>query len=338
MAPHDVAQEPASRQTLLASSSSGSLAELFAEAAAIMARLRGPGGCPWDQEQTPDSIRHYTLEETYEVLDAIERRNPADLCEELGDLLLQVLFYAQMASEAGEFTLADVVGGLNRKLVRRHPHVFGPEASAAAGNAAVLESAEPGIDTDRVLSNWNAIKKIEKQAKPQHEVVPLGRMAGVLRGQPALLEAQKLGSTAARCGFDWPSASGLIAKIREEIEEVEAEIAAGHGPTREMQLEVGDLLFVITNLARHLKVDAETALRDASGKFRIRFAHMEQCERQELEAGGPALEDRSLEELEALWQRAKVAERQAKAADAPETAAGTVAKDQPGDSGTRESQ
>ena len=127
--------------------------ELFKEAAAIMARLRGPDGCPWDREQTPDSIRPYTLEETYEVLDAIERRDPADLCEELGDLLLQVLFYAQMASERGEFTIADVVAGLNRKLIRRHPHVFGAEAAEAAGNRAELAKAGVGIDAGQVLSN-----------------------------------------------------------------------------------------------------------------------------------------------------------------------------------------
>lgn len=328
MALQDVAQESGSRQTLPGNSAKESPAKLFAEAASIMARLRGPDGCPWDREQTPASIRHYTLEETYEVLDAIERGNPADLCEELGDLLLQILFYAQMATEAGEFTLADVVRGLNRKLIRRHPHVFGQQASATAGNAAALDASGAGIDTEQVLSNWNEIKQMEKLSKSSHEVSTAGRMAGVLRGQPALLEAQKLGATAARCGFDWPDASGLIEKIREEIAEVEVEVATGQGPTRAMQLEVGDLLFVTTNLARHLKVDAETALRDANAKFRSRFAYMEQCERAGSAAGTRPLEDYSLDELETLWRQAKDAERGAQETATPgeiDAASGTEA-------------
>ncbi len=264
-----------------------------------MARLRGPGGCPWDREQTPESIRPYTLEETYEVLDAIERKHPADLCEELGDLLLQVLFYAQMASEAGEFSIADVLRGLNRKLVRRHPHVFGVEAAAAAGNRAELDAAAEGIGTGQVLANWQAIKRMEKAKKPQ----PESRLEGVLRAQPALPEAQKLGSAAAKCGFDWPDAAGIFAKIREETDEVEAEVrAAGPTPNRELRLEIGDLLFVTVNLARHLGVDAETALRDANGKFRSRFAAMEAAE-------GAPLEERNLDELELLWRAAKQRER-----------------------------
>lgn len=265
-----------------------------------MARLRSPGGCPWDREQTPDSIRPYTLEETYEVLDAIERRDPADLCEELGDLLLQVLFYAQIASEQGEFTIADVVAGLNRKLIRRHPHVFGAEAAAEAGNRAELAAADGTIDAGQVLSNWQAIKRMEKTAKP----AAAGRLAGVLRGQPALLEAQKLGSAAAKCGFDWPEARGILAKVREEADEVEAEIAGG-APSGELRMELGDLLFVVVNLARHLRVDAETALRDANAKFRSRFVGMEA-------AAGPPLEERSLDELEALWAESKRREQAAR--------------------------
>ncbi len=272
---------------------------LFAEAAAIMARLRGPDGCPWDREQTPASIRPYTLEETYEVLDAIERRDPVDLCEELGDLLLQVLFYARMAEEAGEFTIAEVVAGLNRKLVRRHPHVFGAEAAANAGNRAALPDAEAGIGAGQVLSNWQAIKRMEKPAKAEGA----SRLDGVLRAQPALQEAQKLGSAAAKCGFDWPDTTGILAKLREEADEVEAERAAGV-PTDALRLEVGDLLFVTVNLARHLGVDAETALRDANTKFRSRFGFMEA-------ADGPQLEDRSLDELEVLWAAAKQAEARA---------------------------
>ncbi len=281
--------------------------EAFAKAVAIMAQLRGPEGCAWDREQTPESIRRYTLEETYEVLDAIERGHAADLCEELGDLLLQVLFYAQMSEEAGQFSIVDVVRGLNRKLVRRHPHVFGQAASAAAGNGALLGKATSDIAPDQVTENWNAIKKMERKVNLMDEL-PISRLEGVLRHQPALLEAHKLGSAAARCGFDWPDPRGLLAKIREEADEVEAEIADGVPASRELQLEVGDLLFVTASLARHLGVDAETALRDANGKFRSRFQAMEGFERQD---GGPSLGARSLEELEELWQAAKQQERQA---------------------------
>ena len=274
---------------------------LFQEAVSIMKRLRGPDGCPWDREQTPESIRPYTLEETYEVLDAIERKHPADLCEELGDLLLQVLFYAQMASEAGEFTIADVVAGLNRKLLRRHPHVFGAEAAAAAGNRAELAETD-GIGAAQVLANWNAIKQMEK-AKPEGEP-PVSRLSGVSRAQPALLEAQKLGSAAAKAGFDWPDADGILAKVREETAEVEAELPPTPGTTDALRLELGDLLFSVVNLARHLHVDAETALRDANTKFRRRFSTMER-------AGGAPLEERSLVDLELLWQAAKQTEQPA---------------------------
>lgn len=278
----------------------------FAEAVGIMARLRGPDGCPWDREQTPASIRKYTLEETYEVLDAIDRGHTSDLCEELGDLLLQVLFYAQMAAEQDQFTIGDVVAGLNQKLIRRHPHVFGEAAAAAAGNSATVELEGGRIAVDQVLRNWNAIKRLEKKDESQDQGSRPSRLAGVLRSQPALMEAQKLGSVASRCGFDWPDALGLLAKIREETDEVEAEMAAGQPPTAALQLEVGDLLFMITNLARHLKVDPELALRDANAKFRSRFVSMESSEQQD---GGVPLEDRSLDELEALWQHAKQLEQ-----------------------------
>jgi MazG family protein len=279
--------------------------ELFGESIAIMARLRGPDGCPWDREQTPESIRPFTLEETYEVLDAIERKHPQDLCEELGDLLLQVIFYAQMASDAGDFSIADVLSGLNRKLVRRHPHVFGVEAAVAAGMHP--EAATGAVDgkADAVVANWGAIKRMEKAESSKKSA---GRMDGVLRGQPALLEAQKLGSAAAKCGFDWPDAKGLLEKIQEEAAEVEAEFSSDGAASQELQMEVGDLLFVTANLARHLKVSPEMALRDANAKFRSRFAAMEQFAREE---GGPALEERSLDALEELWSAAKRQERQA---------------------------
>ena len=191
-------------------------AALFAEAVSIMARLRGPDGCPWDREQSFDTIRKYTLEEAYEVFDAIERRHWKDLSEELGDLLLQVLFYAQMASESGYFTIADVIAGLNRKLIRRHPHVFGDEASVAAGNAVKSALETSGIDAPQVLRNWDAIKQAEK-AEPQPQSSALD---SIPRSLPSLLEAAKLGSRARKSGFDWPDVEGIFAKLEEETEEL----------------------------------------------------------------------------------------------------------------------
>ena len=265
---------------------------LFQESVAIMAQLRAPGGCPWDREQTFATIRRYTLEETYEVLDAIEREHWSDLAEELGDLLLQVLFYAQMGHEAGYFSIVDVLGHLNRKLIRRHPHVFGEEASAAAGNRAEVD-ATTGIEATRVLANWEVIKRAEKSQNDSSASL----LDDVPRSFPALLEATKLGSKAAKVGFDWPDRAGLLEKVEEECREIEAEVGAGAAPEA-IEGEVGDLLFTVVNLARHLKVDPELALRRTNGKFRRRFAAMEQ-------ASERALEERSAAELEALWARAK---------------------------------
>lgn len=276
---------------------SSNTGQTFAEAVAIMRRLREPGGCPWDREQNFDSIRKYTLEETYEVLDAIERRDWGELKDELGDLLLQVLFYAQMADEAGYFSIEDVIAGLNRKLVRRHPHVFGEEAAAAAGNSAAgLEVA--GIDSAQVLRNWDEIKKRERASKTKAE----GRLEAISRSMPALAEAAKIGSKAAKAGFDWPDVSGLMDKLREETGELEAEIAAGESARDAAGRELGDLLFTAVNLARHLKIDPETTLRDTNARFRRRFRHME-------EAAGKPLEELAPEELEALWAGAKRHER-----------------------------
>jgi len=265
---------------------------LFQESVAIMAQLRAPGGCPWDREQTFATIRRYTLEETYEVLDAIEREHWSDLAEELGDLLLQVLFYAQMGHEAGYFSIVDVLGHLNRKLIRRHPHVFGEEASAAAGNRAEVD-ATTGIEATRVLANWEVIKRAEKSQNDSSASL----LDEVPRSFPALLEATKLGSKAAKVGFDWPDRAGLLEKVEEECREIEAEVGAGAAPEA-IEGEVGDLLFTVVSLARHLRVDPELALRRTTGKFRRRFAAMEQ-------ASERALEERSAAELEALWARAK---------------------------------
>lgn len=265
----------------------------FAEAVAIMARLRGPEGCPWDREQSFATIRKYTLEEVYEVFDAIEREDWDELKGELGDLLLQVLFYAQMADESGHFSIADSLETLNRKLVRRHPHVFGDEAAAAAGNRAEGMETE-GIDSGQVLRNWEEIKKFEK--KPAGAGGE-GLLDGVPRSMPALSEAAKLGSKAANVGFDWPEVSGLLGKVREETAEIEAELEGAPEKSRVAE-ELGDLLFTVVNLARHLKVDPEMALRDANGKFRRRFALMEQTSREPLDG-------LSLETLEELWAEAK---------------------------------
>jgi XTP/dITP diphosphohydrolase/ATP diphosphatase len=277
----------------------------FAEAVSIMQRLRSPGGCPWDREQTFETIRRYTLEETYEVFDAIERRDWPDLKDELGDLLLQVLFYAQMAAEAGHFAIGDVIDGLNRKLVRRHPHVFGEEASAAAGNSASGLDVND-IDASQVLRNWEEIKKRERdqRAMPNSELKSggRGRLDGIPHSMPALTEAAKLGSKAAKAGFDWLDISGPMGKLREETEELEAEIAAGDQAHAQAVQELGDLLFTAVNLARHLMVDAEMALRDTNARFRSRFETMERTT-------VLPLEDLSAEELERLWEDAKRRER-----------------------------
>jgi nucleoside triphosphate diphosphatase len=272
-------------------------AALFEESVAIMARLRALGGCPWDREQSFDTIRKYTLEETYEVFDAIERRDFPHLAEELGDLLLQVLFYAEMAANEGHFTIAEVLDHLNRKLVRRHPHVFGEEASKAAGNQAVVDAAVEGSSA-AVLRNWEEIKSAEKRVAGT-EKLPASRLDGVQRALPALAEAAKLGAKAQKSGFDWPSWRDLLPKLEEETRELEAEAASGD-PARKpaVEAELGDLLFTVVNLGRHLGVDAEMALRGCNRRFRDRFREME------LAAEKP-LEELSAEELEALWTGAK---------------------------------
>ena len=272
----------------MASPTSEEVAQHLVEAVAIMARLRAPDGCPWDREQTFDSIKRHTLEETYEVFDAIERRAWPDLKDELGDLLLQVLFYAQMASEAGYFNIADVAANLNAKLIRRHPHVF---ADVDAN------------DADAVLRNWEQIKRVEKQAAAATQTSMLD---DVPRSMPAMLEANKLGSRAAKIGFDWPNADGrageLFAKLQEEIGELQAELNGSREstPSSAVEEELGDLLFTAVNLARHLKVDPEAALRASNAKFRRRFRAMEEA------AGGTdALAAHTPPQLEERWNEAK---------------------------------
>ena len=280
-------------------------AALFEQSVSIMARLRAPDGCPWDREQSFDSIRKYTLEEAYEVFDAIERRDFPHLAEELGDLLLQVLFYAEMAANEGHFTIANVLDHLNRKLIRRHPHVFGEEASRAAGNRADVDANVEG-SSGAVLRNWEEIKLAEKAfhatgapAASRPESRPESRLDTVQRAMPALAEAAKLGAKAQKSGFDWANWRDLLPKLAEETAELEAE-AASNDPARKpaVEAELGDLLFTVVNLGRHLGMDAEMALRGCNRRFRERFRQME------LAAERP-LEELSPDELEALWTAAK---------------------------------
>ncbi|MGA3346951.1 MAG: nucleoside triphosphate pyrophosphohydrolase [Terracidiphilus sp.] len=276
-------------------------AALFQRSVEIMARLRAPGGCPWDREQSFDSIRKYTLEEAYEVFDAIERRDFPHLAEELGDLLLQVLFYAEMAANDGHFTIADVLDHLNNKLIRRHPHVFGDEASRAAGNRANVDAAVEGSSA-AVLRNWEEIKAAEAlhaADAPSAQKPPASRLDSVQRAMPALAEAAKLGAKAQKSGFDWPNWRDLLPKLAEETAELEAE-ASSNDPARmpAVEAELGDLLFTVVNLGRHLGVDAEMALRGCNRRFRQRFQQMELASSRPLEELAP-------DELEALWAEAK---------------------------------
>jgi MazG family protein len=246
-----------------------------------MARLRAPGGCPWDREQTFDTIKPYTIEETYEVLDAIDRRDYAGLREELGDLILQAVFYAQMAREEGRFSIAESLDAINTKLVRRHPHVF------AEGDAKT---------PDEVLARWDEIKGEEKREKGEQ---PQGRLDGVQRALPALMEAHEISKKAAKAGFEWPAFEQVLEKLHEELGELAH--AQTLGSQEEIEGEVGDLLFTLVNVARWLKVDPEQALRKTNAKFRRRFAHVER----RLAASGRSLEQSTLEEMESLWQQAK---------------------------------
>jgi MazG family protein len=243
-----------------------------------MAKLRAPDGCPWDREQTFDSIKRHTLEETYEVMEAIEERDWAGLCEELGDLLLQPVFYAQMASEEKLFAIEDSLRAINEKLIRRHPHIFGD---------VVAETA------DAVLTNWDAIKKQEKAGKGG---APQGLLDGIPKALPAMLEAKEISRRAAKAGFDWENAGQVVEKLHEELDELERA-----GSEEEIEGEIGDLFFVLVNLARFYKVDPEQALRRTNAKFKKRFAHVEA----RLAEQGRGVEGTPVAELETFWQEAK---------------------------------
>lgn len=244
----------------------------------LMQRLRNPdGGCPWDLEQDFASIAPYTIEEAYEVADAIERNDMEALKDELGDLLLQVVFHSQMATEAGSFDLQNVIDGICEKMTRRHPHVFGD-----------VDANTP----DMVVTNWESIKASERSGKPDDSA-----LAGVAVALPALLRAQKIQKRAARTGFDWPDISGATAKIFEEIEEVETATSAD-----ERADEIGDLLFAVVNMARFYDVDAEAALKAANAKFERRFRAME-------DIAGDSFAELSLDAKEDHWQQVKAQEK-----------------------------
>jgi nucleoside triphosphate diphosphatase len=300
-----------------------STGERFERAVSIMERLRAPGGCPWDREQTFDSIKPYTLEETYEVLEAIDNRDWDELPGELGDLLLQVLFYSEMGKEQGTFSIDDVLDRLSRKLVDRHPHVFG----------------DVKADTStEVKRNWEALKIEERKRRvsginggapdrPSAEAAP-SILAGISSSMPAVLEAHKLSSRAAQVGFDWPDVEGLFDKLAEETDELRQHLrefpapgphpegrgVAGSGRQiipedlrARLEDEVGDLFFVLVNIARYLSLDPESALRKTNRKFRRRFRWMED----RLHAAGTTAESASMDELESLWRQAKQQEKPA---------------------------
>jgi MazG family protein len=256
--------------------------ESFARLVEIMARLRGPGGCPWDREQTPESLRPYLLEEVYEVLEAIDGGDADAVRDELGDLLLQVVFQSQLAAEAGRFTVDDVARAISEKLVRRHPHVF--------GDVQVR-------DADEVMRNWKRIKAEERRSKGEDGDV----LAGVPAALPALLRAEQLGEKAGHVGLDWPDAAGVLVKIHEEQRELEAAMAAGDRPA--IERELGDVLLALASLARHLGISSEMALRAANDRFAERVRRMEADAR----ARGVSLAELGPDELDRLWQAAKVA-------------------------------
>lgn len=258
-------------------------AQEFSAFVDTIAVLRAPGGCPWDREQTHESIARNMIEEAYESVDAIEHGDVAHLREELGDVLLQVVLQSQIAADAGEFTVADVVRDVNAKMIRRHPHVFGEEQAASAGD---------------VLDIWDSVKLAEKSSS-EGEGKPAGLLDGVPVSFPALMQAYKISRKAVAVGFEWETVEDVWAKVEEEIAEFKQ--ACAEGSAEEMELEFGDVLFSLVNVARKVGVDAETALRSSCNKFRERWSFMEGA----AWAAGKRIEDLNTEELEALWQQAK---------------------------------
>lgn len=263
------------------------MSKKFDELVNVMARLRAPGGCPWDREQTYESLAQYLLEEAFETFDAIHDATEGkteNLREELGDLLLQIIFHSQIAEELGDFTIEDVCARITEKMILRHPHVFGDKKFDTAGD---------------VLDNWDELKRAEREITKKEEKPKNSILDEVPLAFTALIEANKLTKKAAKSGFDWESEEQVFDKLNEEISELKAEIAAGK--TANIESEVGDLLFVIVNLARKLNVEPETALKRTNRKFRHRFLFIES----ELTKRGKTLEESSLEEMDALWNEAK---------------------------------
>ena len=258
----------------------------FDQLLSIMQKLRAPGGCPWDAEQTHESLTRYLLEETYEVIEAIDEKSPQHLKEELGDLLLQSIFHSVIAEESGDFTIAEVISTLCEKLIRRHPHVF--------GNIEIK-------DSNHQIENWENIKRLEKgDERPS-------ALSGVPDHLPALLKAHKIGEKASRVGFDWEHADQVFAKVMEELHEFE-EAWAGGNPTR-MEDELGDLLFAIANLGRFLNLNPEEALRKTITRFQKRFSYVEA----ELLRKGVPMQNATFEEMDTLWEKAKCDERESQA-------------------------
>src|SRR3989475_5067405 len=255
----------------------------------IMSTLRGPNGCPWDKQQDFNSLKPMMVEEVYEVLEAIENNDFDGLSEELGDVLLHVVFHAHLGKEAGQFDINTVIQKISDKLIRRHPHVFG------SGSASTPEE---------VVKNWEAIKAQEKAEKLKKRTLEQrSLLEGIPSKLPAIHEAHQISSRAARVGFDWPDVDGIFDKLQEEVRELKEVIATGNEESRRERLEdeIGDMLFVIVNIARYLKIDSESALKRANRKFKSRFQYMEG----ELAKQGKTLEQTPLEEMEALWQKAK---------------------------------
>ena len=256
----------------------------------IMRALRAPGGCPWDREQTQASLRPFVLEETYEVLEAIEAGTPAQLCEELGDFLFEAVFLAQISEERGEFTISDAIDAICDKLIRRHPHVF------------AREHGDPALTSGQVIEKWETLKAREREQAGQPATKPKTTLSGVPKTLPSLLRAYEISARAAAVGFDWARPEDVLDKIDEEVAEVRREVESGAtGDLSRAEEEMGDLLFAIANLSRKLGIEPEAALRRANDKFTMRFDAVEDA----FSRRGRALTDASLEEMEAEWQRVK---------------------------------
>jgi tetrapyrrole methylase family protein / MazG family protein len=268
---------------------SSTAGEEFQKLVELMARLRAPGGCPWDREQTFDTIKPYLLEETYEVMEAIDARDWPELAGELGDLLLQPVFFSQMAAEQNLFSIADALDAINQKLVRRHPHVFGEQTAGTA---------------DDVRRIWGEVKAAEKSAKNEKGERHAGLLDSVPRSLPALVEAQQLTARAAHVGFDWDNPDQVLEKLHEELAEFDAarrRAVPEEASHEELEGELGDMLFVLVNLARFVKADPEQALRKTNAKFRRRFAYIER----RLSERGKSPEEATLAEMDALWEESK---------------------------------